>query len=327
MPPYTKLTNIRLEKSLSEKIYLLSATQLSDRWIFKVRGQSKNIYEQVLYTSFSCSCPDHRTKRSFCKHLLYLIARVAVQMDLASHLSNDKNLWNDTAYTICNDSWIERLKSRISNITKPTTCIGTDCPICFEEMKETEIFSQCISTCKNYFHKECIELWINSSHDTCPLCRAKWVEEEEEAVISLAMVEPIQNKLVISAEQFLIMNVHEICTIGEFKKEIFKSDIFNQKMKKRNCKVYYEIITSQKISNSKISDENSIIIIDKETNIIYKKNEAKTIAHTNLIITNNSPSDYKVILNKKEDSKYDIYVCVYSSNKILYLEQKVLFIL
>ncbi len=178
---------LRLTKSLSEKIYLLSANQIStSEWGFKVRGQSKNIYEQFLTKDkFSCSCPDHKTKSTFCKHLLFLVARVAIQMEIASSLSNDKTLWmsNPNYFNACSKSWINRLKSRISDKKpKPVdlTAIGNDCPVCFEEMKEGESLVKCITTCKNHFHKECINLWISSGHNNCPLCRAAWVKDEIE---------------------------------------------------------------------------------------------------------------------------------------------------
>jgi hypothetical protein len=186
---------LRLTKSLSEKIYLLYANQISEsQWDFKVRGQSKNIYQQTLTPSlFTCSCPDHKTKQTFCKHLLFLVARVAIQMNIASNLSNDKTLWSINYFNDCSKSWIERLKSRIAeNQTKPksTDCsaIGNDCPVCFEEMKEGESLTRCITTCKNYFHSECINLWLSSGHNNCPLCRAGWVNESEENVENVEVI-------------------------------------------------------------------------------------------------------------------------------------------
>ncbi len=200
---------LRLTKSLSEKIYLLYANQISEsQWDFKVRGQSKNIYQQTLTSSqFSCSCPDHKTKQTFCKHLLFLVARVAIQMNIASNLSNDKTLWSINYFNDCSKSWIERLKSRIAenqNKPKSTDCsmIGNDCPVCFEEMKEGESLVKCITTCKNYFHNECINLWLSSGHNNCPLCRALWVTENEEENIEVILLPtPIKLETLETLEQ------------------------------------------------------------------------------------------------------------------------------
>ena len=41
---------LRLQKSLSEKIYLLNANQISnEEWTFKLRGQRGNTYGYKLY--------------------------------------------------------------------------------------------------------------------------------------------------------------------------------------------------------------------------------------------------------------------------------------
>ncbi len=176
---------LRLKRSLSEKIYLLSATQVSNtHWKFNVRGQSKKIYEQNLQPElFSCSCPDHTTKHTFCKHLLFLVARVAIQMELAGTISENKSNWNNNAFNTCALSWISRLKNHINKEKKTDVdidAIGNDCPICFEVMKEGESLVKCVTTCKKFFHKDCMSLWLSSDHDTCPLCRADWVEATEE---------------------------------------------------------------------------------------------------------------------------------------------------
>lgn len=175
---------LRLKKSLSEKIYLLSASQTAeDHWNFKVRGQTMNVYEQSLKPDhFSCTCPDHKTRGSFCKHLLFLVARVAMQMELASKIQQNRANWKESAFQACVSGWINRLKHRMSGKEKPAKieAVGGDCPVCFEEMKEDDKLSQCLTTCKNYFHDDCVKAWLGTDHTTCPLCRAEWVEVNSE---------------------------------------------------------------------------------------------------------------------------------------------------
>lgn len=174
---------LRLRKSLSEKIYLLNANQVSNvEWTFKLRGQSNNTYEQVLSsTSFSCSCPDHKSRATFCKHLLFLVARVAVQMELASKLQQNKANWKTTAFDACVAAWINRLKNHTTmNSGSVVEKVDGDCAICFEEMKSSDELVKCNLTCKNVFHKDCMKQWLNSGHNTCPLCRADWVEVNNE---------------------------------------------------------------------------------------------------------------------------------------------------
>jgi hypothetical protein len=188
----------RLRKSLSEKISLLSAYQRDASWAFKVRGQSASVYQQELSASaFSCSCPDHQGKKAFCKHLLFLVARVALQFERAANLSDQTAAWNEETYAACVPSWVSRLAHLISPDEPVETSLPSDkpegdCPICFEELTEgkendaTAINNtiRCETTCHKWFHRECITRWIQESltSPTCPMCRAEWTDGPAPAV-------------------------------------------------------------------------------------------------------------------------------------------------
>lgn len=175
---------LRLKKSLSERIYLLSATQnMEKQFSFRVRGSSNNIYEQILSaTEFSCSCPDQMKRKGFCKHLLFLIARVAIQMEIATDLQKNSANWNEKTFDICAISWRNRFEKKSTTAPTSAPIPEGDCSVCFEEMREGEELTSCVTTCKNYFHKECIRLWLESSHTTCPLCRAPWLLQSDESI-------------------------------------------------------------------------------------------------------------------------------------------------
>jgi hypothetical protein len=165
----------RLIKALSEKIYLLSAVQNDTNWVFTVRGQTNNIYEQTLTSStFSCSCPDHQSKQTSCKHLLFLVARVACQMELASTwCQRPKTTWNTSVYEACAASWKNRLSHLVSETIVSAKKEGS-CSICFEDMNPTDTLVECKSTCHNWFHEDCMTKWLSHDHTTCPLCRSEW---------------------------------------------------------------------------------------------------------------------------------------------------------
>ncbi len=171
----------RLRKSLSEKINLLSAYQRDASWEFKVRGQSTSVYQQELSaTTFTCSCPDHQGKKTFCKHLLFLVARVALQFERAASISEQTVSWNEEAYAACVPSWVSRLAHLISDETvvdTPSDKPEGDCPICFEELTDGAAIDtvRCETTCHKWFHRECIKRWVEDS-PTCPMCRAEWKE-------------------------------------------------------------------------------------------------------------------------------------------------------
>ena len=174
------MENKRLVKSLSEKMCLLSAVQKDNEWNFKVRGQTNNVYEQKLTsTEYSCSCPDQQGKSTFCKHLLFLVARVGKQYDLGAELAQrPKTSWKKNAFTACSTSWALCLSHLIGepDITKP---VNDTCSICFEELGSTDLI-ECTTTCHNHFHKECMTLWLEHG-TTCPNCRTEWNKKPVEA--------------------------------------------------------------------------------------------------------------------------------------------------
>jgi hypothetical protein len=177
----------RLRKSLSEKISLLSAYQRDASWEFKLRGQSTSVYQQELSaTTFTCSCPDHQGKKTFCKHLLFLVARVALQFERAASISEQTVSWNEAAYAACVPSWVSRLAHLISPdepvVDTPSDKPEGDCPICFEELTDGTAIDtvRCETTCHKWFHRECIKRWVEDS-PTCPMCRAEWKEAQVSA--------------------------------------------------------------------------------------------------------------------------------------------------
>lgn len=171
------MENKRLVKCLSEKMCLLSAIQKEDEWNFKVRGQTKNVYEQKLTpTTYSCSCPDQQGKSTFCKHLLFLVVKAGKQYDLGAELAQKpKTSWKKNAFTACSASWTICLKHLIGT---PTVFTPTDptCSICFEDLGTSNL-TECTKTCHKHFHKECINLWLEHG-TTCPNCRSEWNNNE-----------------------------------------------------------------------------------------------------------------------------------------------------
>lgn len=197
------MENKRLLKALSEKMCLLGATEKDggEEWIFKVRGQTNNVYEQHLCNeSYTCSCPDHQGKGTFCKHLLFLVARVAKQFELGGELAQrPKTAWKKNAYTACATSWRRCLAHMIvaeSVITAPPVAIDGVCAICFEdfgaECSSSDVV-ECVTTCHQHYHKICIERWLEHG-DTCPTCRADWSSSSSSAhstVAPISVSEPI----------------------------------------------------------------------------------------------------------------------------------------
>ena len=329
----------RLYKSSSERIYLLSATQVSvEHWVFKLRGQSNKIYEQNLKpTLYSCKCPDHAIRKSFCKHLLFLISRVALNPSLARELYNDKSKWGLDVFNILNKVWIERLQSRMNNIEQKTqlhtNAIGNDCSICFEEMKSGEVFTQCITTCKNYFHEDCLKLWLNTGKDTCPLCRGKWCKTKDSAhdiidnsteisILVLPVIETVEQIVippvippvilpVIESVIHPIVQNNNIITVNN---EGTIKEICNiNNLQYSKGRIYYEFIKTEKINNKK-----KIILMEKTTGYLFEGNNA-------LAIMGLDETHEELTLKPGMLSNYTIFIQSTSSNRKLLKNQKFIF--
>jgi hypothetical protein len=176
------MENKRLIKALSEKMCLLSATQTDDKWVMKMRGSSNNVYDQTLTeTSYVCSCPDQQGKNTFCKHLLFLVARVAKQYELGGELAQrPKTTWKKPAYDACSMSWKNVLSHLIkTKVEETVTIVEGLCSICFEDLGSCELL-ECTTTCHQHFHKECMTRWLEHG-DTCPNCRADWVKGKSDS--------------------------------------------------------------------------------------------------------------------------------------------------
>ena len=153
-------------------------------------NSKKNIREEYTIKIFRdspmfwCSCSDHKfnSKKNgtLCKHISFLICKVGKIFD--KNIFNNNNLNN-----VQLNQLLDRLQSNDINMFKNilvkekydnnnfkhfTKTIDDNCPICFNEMTESDKdnLSSC-PTCCNYIHTECVEIWLERKN-TCALCRS-----------------------------------------------------------------------------------------------------------------------------------------------------------
>jgi hypothetical protein len=209
-----------------------------------------------------------------------------------------------------------------------TNAIGNDCSICFEEMKSGEVFTQCITTCKNYFHEDCLKLWLNTGKDTCPLCRGKWCKTKESAhdiidnsteisilvlpVIEpvLPIIQPVIQTVILPVIEPIVQNNNIITVSNEGTiKEI--CNINNLQYSKG--RIYYEFIKTEKINNKK-----KIILMERSTGYLFEGNNA-------LAIMGLDESHEELNLKPGMLSNYTIFIQSTSSNRKLLKNQKIIF--
>jgi hypothetical protein len=128
-----------------------------------------------------------------CKHIYFLIGRVACLQDLAGEISSDKSLFKQK-FTEISDVLLNKLRSRLNEDNTTSNTKGKEkveedkiivdkddmCSICFEVFGDEEILS-CKTQCKNSFHYSCINEWLNvNTKKTCPLCRTEWCGDDDD---------------------------------------------------------------------------------------------------------------------------------------------------
>lgn len=182
----TALDRGRITRALHERIYLHHAEDDGQGVItYIVTGQSGIEYRITINPAdkvATCTCPDHTTRGSICKHILYVLFRVLrAPLDYTGTLESLIELTllvpRYSQATICDSDLLRRLWSqyRAAGATwaEPRWERGDECPICFEELKpEKEYVHWCRYQCGKCIHRDCYNhLQMNAQ---CPLCRARW---------------------------------------------------------------------------------------------------------------------------------------------------------
>lgn len=164
----------RMDRALSQPMYVISAEYKPiNRWYFIVQGFSETNYNVTLTpTEMKCTCPDFKQRTKLCKHLYFVIARVANDIESLKMINEDTNIYSiNPRFTKILEI---RLKTHIKDEDEDNTDSKIDdhddCVICFETLGLNKNTKSC-HQCKNSFHKKCLERWLTNKN-TCPLCRA-----------------------------------------------------------------------------------------------------------------------------------------------------------
>jgi len=187
-----------MKRALGQPMYLIDAEYKPlDRWYFTVQGYSGSTYETVLTPiEMSCTCPDFKQRKKLCKHLYFVIARVAKDTETVRQINEEINVFK------IKPNFSENIKQRLKKRLESTEEIlkeeseesEIDCVICFEGMKNRHQKFSC-HQCNNTFHMLCISKWLRNK-DTCPLCRTKITVGETQIQLSNNSLEHFNNLVI-----------------------------------------------------------------------------------------------------------------------------------
>jgi hypothetical protein len=175
----------RRERALYQRMYLLDAKILNtDNWEFQVKGSTGNKYKIVLNThKMSCSCSDFKIRHRICKHLFFIIVRIAKDKDTFDILGTCPDIdifgLNPSLSRLLTERLMRRVAEEPKKIVKIEEGSRMDetCSICFEDIDLDKSIDKC-NACKHLFHVGCIIMWLKYKKN-CPLCRKMWYIESE----------------------------------------------------------------------------------------------------------------------------------------------------
>lgn len=152
----------RLRRAVEEThMRVLSHT---DDLTFVVCGTTDDYTIQFRDDKFSCTCMDHRRRRTFCKHVYLVYMKVL-------HMVPDVNQTNNRVSTELIREAYSSFRTRQSSTSSLDMRESAECPICFDPL--TTSVNYVCRTCRNGFHQECIDHVKNRGHSNCPMCRAE----------------------------------------------------------------------------------------------------------------------------------------------------------
>lgn len=160
-------------------------------WQFKVEGSQGKTYNIFMDTMIAnCSCPDCSFRHKVCKHIYFIVGRVAQYPELLEQMHHD-----DILQGLLTHELNQRLFQRIFNRTRKKeqnddddnneTLIKTEdmCPICFENefITTNTLFCPC---CNKAVHTSCMRMWWSHQKNTCPLCRGSFPSPQERRIVN-----------------------------------------------------------------------------------------------------------------------------------------------
>ncbi|KAL0086212.1 hypothetical protein J3Q64DRAFT_1738688 [Phycomyces blakesleeanus] len=183
----------RISRSRDEHMMVVLREMIEPFYeMFAVLGSGVNVYNVYIGRKMSCTCFDHRMRRTMCKHIIMVLLKVfRLPSNSIIFLGRGVTQRQIEAVfetripdvSVSDYQSQERLKTAIPDPLKTKvppqrrSLDTSDCPICFEEFEEETITTVAFCwTCGNNIHEVCFDMWKKSRHGsvTCVFCRSKW---------------------------------------------------------------------------------------------------------------------------------------------------------
>lgn len=173
-------TDERAQRAKTQKIFLANRNVDDNSATFQVLGSTGNIYNVALNGSPNCSCPDHSTRGSRCKHILFMLIKIFnVEDPYKTAFTQDEIQKYIDAYKVN----ISRFNVQIdpNTINSSNICydvgekyLDDDCCVCLDPIQNGEERVHCKKVCGRCIHTNCYNM-IKKVSKNCPYCMQKMV--------------------------------------------------------------------------------------------------------------------------------------------------------
>jgi len=161
--------DLRAERAKTQKIYLINRNIEDETATSEVMGSRGIIYTVKLDGNPTCSCPDHETRNTRCKHILFILIRIFKLEDPYREKFTKQQI----------KKYINSYKDNISKLNVSydyeNKCIDVgiknlndDCPICLDELNNGEKYVHCKESCGRCIHEDCYNVVLKKQF--CPKC-------------------------------------------------------------------------------------------------------------------------------------------------------------
>lgn len=192
------------DRAFTQRIYLLKFEEKKNQLNFNVRGARNIIYNLKLSkNTCTCDCPFYDKNKIICKHILFVIYKIASETTMARNLCFNENLYDENFYNVVRNSIIDNFnkiknkdnKNKDNNKKEIDTsnAIADDyCTICYEDLNDDLFYEK---NCRHLFHQDCIDKWLEFNKK-CPLCRTPIILDRNEN--TMAFDENTKIKLLVN---------------------------------------------------------------------------------------------------------------------------------
>lgn len=178
----------RKSRGKTQKIFLVSCHNNKEyERCYDVMGTTGNVYTVKIKNVPECTCPDHQTRNSRCKHIYFVLLRIMKLADAGeNNYSNEELLEMFQNIPVITNNLMATVNAQIKykdlkendikkNITINQQPLDDSCPICLDDLTNGEEIDYCKFSCGKNVHTLCFQMWCRKQPNlSCIYCRSSW---------------------------------------------------------------------------------------------------------------------------------------------------------